>query len=225
MKYKKWLPVLFLLIANLIPLVGVLLADWNAVVIILLYWSENIVIGIYNILKMTIVKNKKPSSIPGSIFTILFFCLHYGAFCGVHGFFIMNFLEIGNATDPTEVDPWPAHLVFIQMLFAVIQRLWANMPDGMIWPLLALFVSHGVSFVYNYLLAGEYKITTTAKLMHQPYKRIVVMHITTIAAGILVMKFNSTLPMLFILVLLKISMDIHLHNKEHGLYLFKKVSH
>jgi hypothetical protein len=222
MNYKKWLPVLFLVFANLIPLAGVFWANWDTVVIILLYWSENIVIGIYNILKMIIVRNKKPSSIPGSIFTILFFCLHYGAFCGVHGLFIMNFLEIGDGTDPTESRPWPAHLVFIQMLFAVIHRLWINMPDGMIWPLLALFISHGVSFVYNYLLAGEYKESTTSKLMNQPYKRIVVMHITIIAAGILVMEFNSSLPMLIILVLLKISMDIHLHNKEHGLYLLKK---
>jgi len=51
---KDWLdiPVIALLAANVIPLFGVLFLDWDAFSIVLLYWSENLVIGFYNILKI-----------------------------------------------------------------------------------------------------------------------------------------------------------------------------
>ncbi len=41
-----------LIIANLLPLVGVLFWEWSAFEIILLYWTENVIIGAINVLKM-----------------------------------------------------------------------------------------------------------------------------------------------------------------------------
>jgi hypothetical protein len=43
---------LALIIANLIPLVGVLFWHWDAFEIVALYWAENVVIGAINVLKM-----------------------------------------------------------------------------------------------------------------------------------------------------------------------------
>jgi len=41
-----------LIFANLIPLLGVLLYDWNVLEILLLYWTESVVIGLINVLRM-----------------------------------------------------------------------------------------------------------------------------------------------------------------------------
>ena len=57
---KPSLSVLSLVGANLVPLLGVLLLDWDAAVIVLLYWTENVVIGFYNILRTTLVKVDSP---------------------------------------------------------------------------------------------------------------------------------------------------------------------
>jgi hypothetical protein len=59
---------------------------------------------------------------------------------------------------------------------------------------LALFVSHGVSFVQNYLLKGEYAAARPEKLMGSPYGRIVVMHIAILAGGFLTMAIGSPAP-------------------------------
>jgi hypothetical protein len=39
-------------VSNLVPLAGVLLWDWDAVSIIMLYWSENLILGACTLVKM-----------------------------------------------------------------------------------------------------------------------------------------------------------------------------
>ena len=74
-----------LIAANLIPLAGVLVFNWDASLIILLYWIENLIIGFSNILKMAFLPVEHPIVYLVRPFPILFFCIHYGGFCAVHG--------------------------------------------------------------------------------------------------------------------------------------------
>ena len=62
------LPLISLLGANAIPLVGVLFFKWDAFGIVLLYWSENVVVGFYNVLKIALVKVKEPVEHLGKLF-------------------------------------------------------------------------------------------------------------------------------------------------------------
>ena len=55
------MPVIALLAANAIPLFGVLFLEWDAFFIVLLYWSENLVIGFYNILKIAFAAVPQPA--------------------------------------------------------------------------------------------------------------------------------------------------------------------
>ncbi len=43
---------ILLVVSNLVPLSGVLLWDWDAVSIIMLHWSENLILGAYTLVKM-----------------------------------------------------------------------------------------------------------------------------------------------------------------------------
>lgn len=202
--------------ANLIPLVGIFLFRWDISFIVLLYWLENLIAGFYSILKISLVKMKEKKANLHKLFVIPFFCIHYGGFCAVHGVFLTVFFKIGTASSPLAGSSklW-GPLVFLQLLFSVVARLWASMPPEMIWALLGLFISHGVSFTENYILGGEYKKTELRKLMQQPYQRIVVMHLAILLGGIFIMRMDSPLSLLIILIMLKIIFDLHLHKKVH----------
>ena len=215
-KQKDPLSLAALIGANLIPIIGIFLFDWDVKFIVLLYWIENLIAAFYNILKMAFLKVDHTVDNAGKLFIIPFFCVHYGGFCAVHGFFLMHFFKIGSGSSPLDNgNEWWGPFIFIQLLLSVIAKIWASKPPEMIWAVIGLTISHGVSFVENYILGQEYKTSSLKKLMHQPYQRIFVMHVAIIAGGIFVMKLDSPLPLMIILVLLKIFVDIYLHKKSH----------
>jgi len=69
----------------------------------------------------------------------------------------------------------------------------------------------------NYLGEKEYKLFNPIKLMIQPYKRIIVLHLAVISGAVLVTTLGSPLPLLCLLIIFKMGMDIFLHIKEHHL--------
>jgi len=223
MKFSKKdltsIPVITLVAANLLPLWGVCFLNWDAFYIILLYWSENLAIGFYNILKMAIAKVKHPAEHIFKLFLIPFFVVHYGGFMAVHGFFILAFAKI--AEGPSVASPsiggksWPCFFVFVQLLINVIRQMLLTIPPQMKLAIFALFISHGVSFVHNYLLKGEYATAKPKELMNKPYSRVVVLHIAIIAGGFFAMTIGSPVPLLFVIVIGKIILDIKMHLREH----------
>jgi hypothetical protein len=217
-KQKFTLSLASLVAANLVPLAGVLFLGWDAAMIVLLYWTENLVIGFYHVLRIAIVRVEHRRFHPGKLFAIPFFCVHFGGFCAVHGFFLLLFFKLGDGAGAfPSGTPWPGPLVFVQLLTSVIAQLWRSHPQGMEWGVLCLFASHGVSFVQNFLLRGEYASLSMEDLMLRPYKRIAMLHVAIIAGGMPVMVLGSPIPLLCILVLLKICLDIRLHTKSHNI--------
>ncbi len=203
-----------LITVNLIPLIGVLFNDWDAGLILLLYWSENLVLGGYNALKILLRPAEHPIVFAGRLLPAAFFCFHYGAFCGVHGLFLLSFID-PSGPDVMSSNDWPFLLVFMEILVETIKAVWLTRFDVLFWPLLALVVSHGISFIQNYLRGGEFRTATTEQLMHQPYSRIVLLHVVIIAGGFAVLTLGSPVPVLVLLVIGKIGLDISLHIREH----------
>jgi hypothetical protein len=254
-------------LANSVPLVGVLFLGWDAFFIVLLYWAENLVIGSYNILKMVLAQPPSPTELKKladervegyvnnpenaldrplspteleeltnekgknpphwassslyhakKLLYIPFFAFHYGAFAAGHGFFVLMMFGKGDAGFGQIIQNdqvWPCFFVFIQLFFIVVKHVYLTIPTNMKYALVALFVSHGVSFVYNYLYRGEYKTARLDALMGQPYSRVVVMHIAIIAGGFLSMVLVSPISLLIALVILKTAIDIKLHLRQH----------
>jgi len=183
-----------LLATNTIPLFGVLLLDWDAFFVVLLYWSENLAIWFFNILKMVHIPVSKADVLFKNIL-ISFFALHYGIFTFGHGIFVffLFYKSSGRFWDETI-------------------RL-----SGMIIAVVALFISHGISYIYNYLHKREYVCANLFKLMFNPYRRVVVMHITILAGGFLIISIESSSPaaLLVVLVVLKTFLDLTLHLRSH----------
>ena len=199
---------LVLVLVNLLPLVGVLVFDWDVAALMLLYWSENLVLGFYTLVKMLVI------SPLGGLGTGSFFVIHYGGFCAVHGLFIAILL-LDADFEPMPEDSWPLFLVFPQLLINVVRQVLAQAPPEWLFAFAALYISHGVSFVMNFLLGRERDELTLGKLMAAPYGRIIILHVTILAGGFAVVALGQPEAMLLVLIMLKLLLDVALHLREH----------
>src|SRR6059036_3637946 len=88
---RRWLPsALALLLANAVPLLGVLFSHWTVFVVLLLYWCENVVVGAFNVLRMVCAYPQVSIAWVGKLFVIPFFMVHFGMFTFVHGMFVLS---------------------------------------------------------------------------------------------------------------------------------------
>lgn len=204
------LPLLALVLANLVPVFGVLFLHWNVGAIVVLYWTENLVVGLYTLLKMLLTGGRTALGL------MLFFCLHYGGFCAIHGVFVLELTQFaGEISSELPTASWPGPLVVIQKILYFGQQILDAAPQEFTWACLALLLSHGVSFLLLFVGQQEYRRTSVSALMSSPYKRIAVLHIAVIAGGFLVVELGAPLGLLVALVALKTGMDIMLHNRSH----------
>ncbi len=192
--------VIALLLANLIPLFGVLVFGWEVFPLMFLFWSENVIVGVFNALKMLLASPGVPAAWVVKVFMIPFFCFHYGMFTLIHGVFV--FVLFGGAAVRRAGFPD----------FETFRHAAEQYHLG--WAILGLAVSHGVSFFSNYLLGGEYQRASLPALMQQPYGRIVVLHLAILGGGFLMAALRSPVWGLVLLVVLKIILDLRGHLKE-----------
>lgn len=182
-----------LLLANVIPLLGAVAWGWSVFEIVVTYWAENLIIGGYTLLRMLGAGGWRSEAAlwVGKVFMAGFFTVHYGMFCLVHGFFVFSLLGEGKGKE------------------AVLSG------KGFAIALLALVISHGISFVKNYWAGGEYRGTTIQAQMFAPYPRIVVLHVAILFGAFAIQALGSTVPMLVILVVGKTAIDLSLHRWMH----------
>ena len=166
----------------------------------LLFWSENVIVGVFNAIKMLLANPESPVGWAGKLFLVPFFCVHYGMFTFVHGVFVVVLFGGGMRAGAT----FPQPETFWQLVYE----------HHLGWAVLGLVVSHGFSFVTNYIGNGEYKRANLQQLMSQPYGRIMVLHLAILGGGFLMMVLRSPTAGLLLLVALKIAVDLRGHLTE-----------
>ena len=223
---------LVLLVANAIPLAGVLFLGWSLWTILAIYWVENGIVGLWNIPRILLAEGQllpgRSSGVgyrPWAVATVpavgraglaVFFVVHYGLFWLVHGVFVLILPEfmglfgaagggpggLGSAPflpDPTAVG---------QAALGPFGRLdWS----AVAFAALGLFLSHGASFVFDYLRGGEFRRTWAMAQMMAPYGRVVVLHMTILIGGFAIAFLGAPLALLLVLVVLKTALDLRLH--------------
>jgi hypothetical protein len=236
------LALLALVASNVVPVFGVIFFGWDLLAILLLYWAENGVIGVFNLLKMlTAAQNGFLASLPSKLFIMPFFTVHYGIFWTVHGVFIMTLFgsdgvlqadcsrqsssfscqlpstdistDIALASSGGMGGFFPFNNLPFNLINEVVVQGWLEAGIGV--ALLGLIVSHGVSFISNYLWQGEFLDANVFALMFQPYGRVAILHITILLGGFLVMALGQAIMALLLLVMLKTGVDIAAHLREH----------
>jgi hypothetical protein len=184
-----------LVLANLVPLAGAAFGGWSAYELLLLFWAENVVIGLFQVLRMGSVVVLRRT--PDQAGLIAFFILHYGLFTFVHGL-----LVTGSFGPPGEDGMEQAVALLLS-------------PSGQLFALLALAASHGFSFAVNFLGAGEWRDAEAPALMKQPYARVVMLHLVILGGGAAALALGEPLAALILLVVMKIAVDVAAHRRAH----------
>lgn len=182
-----------LILANMVPLAGVLWLDWRVFDILILYWAENVVIGVVNILRMLMVADSS------RFFLAPFFALHYGMFCFGHYSAVVGLFG-------SEFQEGDSRMFGVSLHDAWQSPLWIGVA--------AIAISHLVSFYFNFVGAGEYRRTSPRQLMQRPYGRIIVLHVAVIAGGFLVTMLGDPAWMLLVLIIVKTVIDLRMHERE-----------
>ena len=191
----------FLVLANLLPVAGVIWWEWSVLSVMLLFWLENIIVGVLNIPRILFASgdgDARARGFVGRFLISIFFSVHYGMFTFGHGVFVFSLFGVGIETDPTP-----------QLVIWMIDK------HQLLWPVLALFASHFISLIMNYFVAGEYKTARVNAMMRQPYSRIIVLHLGIIFGGFILQTLQQPFMGLIILIALKIIFDVRAHRKEH----------
>ena len=176
-----------LVLANLIPLAGVLFFGWSVFELILLFWAENLIIGVLYIARfVTLYRLRNDGSM---LFYIPFFCFHFGIFCLVHLVFVLWMFR------PEDPAAWSLLALMI--------------------PFTVLVVSHVLSYKVNFIGQGEYRRVGIEDLMIGPYRRVAVLHVVILVGGGLTQWLGEPLVALLMLIIGKIAIDLGAHLREH----------
>lgn len=185
-----------LIAANLLPIFGVLIFHWSVYSVLLLFWVENVIVGVITLVRISLAGGAKFP--PNKLFLMPFFCVHYGGFAAGHLVFLS-----------TLFGPDPDRFLDLRATFDDISS------EGIWLAALGLAVSHVVSLLTHYVGGREMFSTTADAEMTRPYKRVMVMHIALLLGGFAAMSLNSHWIALLVLIGLKIQLDVRAHQKAH----------
>jgi hypothetical protein len=188
---------LWLLAANALPLPGVLFLGWSLHEVLLLYWLESGVIGLWAVPRILLAsgtaRDGTRQGIGSRLGMAAFFMVHYGAF-------------------------WIGHLLLLGSLFGVEPDPAAT--EGAVLSFFAtaaaLLVSHGASFALNFVAGGERLRTSPARYFWGPYPRVFVFQGAALVGGMLSQALGSPVWTLVLLVVLKTLADAITHAAAHG---------
>jgi len=204
MKFISDRKVIAAIVINLMPIAGIVLFGWSAFVLMLLYWLENVIIGVFTLARMLVGSFlRSPVTAIGAVPLGAFFVFHYGLFCFVHGIFVWT-LFAPAGTDGAIGDPFD---------FPASVATALGNPD-IFWGFVFLAAAHGVMFLL-WTISGAWRDTHALNDFASPYARIVVLHVTLIFAGLPVLLLGEPMAGILILALIKMGLEVQQAVKHH----------
>ena len=195
MPFKLTPSAIFLILANFVPIFGVLFLGWDTVAILVLYWLESVILGVLNIPKILACRRMGVSlstAVLANLFIAVFYIVHYGMFTGVHG-------------------------VFLAEMFAARPMMEGLLSgNAILWTVAAFLVSHIFSMLVNFFGKKEYLTRTAREQMVSVYGRVFVMHIVVLLGGFAIQSFGAPIIAVIMLIVLKTGFDLASHRKEHA---------
>ena len=180
--------------AALVLAFGVLALGWPSYWVLALYWLENVVIGFATLARLVFAGIRTGQPL-GALGTSLFFCVHYGLFCAVHGFFVAALFGGRQQGD--------MQATLSRMVGDVFRDL-----TGVI-----AFASIGVAVLVDLVQwIAEHRDdedrALVAQTMAAPYGRIVVLHVVLLVGGFLMQLFGAPAAAVLLLIAMKLAVDL-----------------
>lgn len=196
-----------LVVANVIPLVGVLGFGWDLHSLLVVYWLESGVVGTAFIAKIRRAEGEDdPEELPSvnlndtpiasfigwrSRHLVAFFLFHYGTFWIVHGVFVFVFPSMFPGLEPAA-------------------------PGIVGIGTVGLLAYHVLSYWINYVGQREYERSGPVTLMLEPYRRVLVLHLTIVVGAFAIAAIGAPVGALVVMVLVKTALDLRGHWREHA---------
>ncbi|MFT3859832.1 DUF6498-containing protein [Micropruina sp.] len=152
----RWMDVGWVLFTNLFLLAGVLAWGWPPGNVFVLFWVENVILGVVTAVRIATAEGVDPSgkaSRPRWV-TTGFFVMHYGMFALGHGVFVM----------------------IIALLIGLQYGFWT-----LAMPALLIALRYVVDLASNWFLDDRRRSVTPDQTFWSPYPRLIVLHVATIA--------------------------------------------
>ncbi|MDP0492307.1 MAG: DUF6498-containing protein [Verrucomicrobiota bacterium JB023] len=199
-------------LAAIFPLLGVFLWGWNVREVVILYWFENLIIGLWQLAKMGLAGIGQKSAGCSLFFLMGFFTVHYGGFCAGHGVFILALTGGEGASGAPRalgsMGDWWGPFIFIGLLISVVRDAWASLPEAALWSVASMFAMRGLGVWQDFIQSGEWKNVEGNRLMLEPYQNVIILHVAIIIGGGLVMWRQDAWPLLGLIVLGKLGLDL-----------------
>lgn len=209
LKRKLTLPEIYLIIINLVPVLGVWFQGWDPARIFLFYCLETILVGIFHVIKMILLMTlSNPGEyksyktrwglILAGAFIVGFFILHYGIFVFVQTgmFFAVSGIYKG--------DLWGLN-------FSTLKQLLGS--EGLL--MMAIFIVYYILDTIRELqLFRIEKASDIVKLMFQPYVRIFIQQFVLIFGSMfLAFKLGYIFIVIFVVVRIYIGLFLDWNKK------------
>jgi len=203
---KKNTSITPIIISNAFVLFGIFFFKWKAADILIIYWIESIIIGVFGVLKILTLKTTgtKFSKVTLTITKItysIFSLFQYLVFMGGHLIFIIFLfygVKPGGSIKFTEIS---LKEIFSDKIFNSI----------------VLLITHLISFINNHFTLKEREKLTPQKLIFMPIKRIFLMQTNILLGSALAvsLKLENSMIIVTLLTVIKTVLDIQSHNKIH----------
>lgn len=199
-------PVMAVLALNLVPAVCVLWFGWSTGLLFLLYWIENVVIGVFQALKMIIASfTEGVGGVLGTTFFFVpFFIVHYGGFCLGHLMFVLMFVFMEQGGPNPEALDTPDQL---PAFFEHLGRSLGADGSGFALSLAAIVAVQAMSFFVDFIGKGQWRKDDPGELMGAVYGRIIVLHLTLLLTGLVLAEVGDPRLGIFVLAILKTGFD------------------
>lgn len=195
---KNPFPVLVIVLGNMVPIAGIMLWGWALFDMFYLYWIENVVIGVFTLIRMLVSGFYFGfTGVFSALFMGAFFVVHYGMFCMGHG---MIMTEIFYPDLPFELTE--------QNLFLLPWMV--DDMQGFVWAFAGIVI---VELAYHLKAISDdrSRMQAAPAIMFAPYGRIIILHLVIILGGLLSVSLGFPPAALMMLVVLKIFYDITLY--------------
>ncbi|MGZ8254092.1 MAG: DUF6498-containing protein [Burkholderiaceae bacterium] len=187
---------------------GVLVLGWSPFVVMMLFWFENVVIGVFNVVKMLVTGARLGGAgLVGGAALAAFFTVHYGLFTAVHGTFVVLLFGSGELGQHA-MDGGLGGPALVMAGHLLSER------DGWV-AVLAIVLLH-LSGLVQWLARTRGALPPLKELMGAPYGRIIILHVTLIASGFLVQALKAPVAGALLLIGLKLAYDMVTLGRERA---------
>lgn len=231
-KLSKYTSVFLLLAINLVILFFVLSTE-SVLKALLIFWSETIVVCFFSGLKILTAKGSPRISSKYDKFVsalsktkaIFILVIFFGLFVAIHSILIVQVFG-GNLERTPIKSMWPSswldseirvYLLMLEIplvLFRFAFNGLAAAQVDLIFPMIMFFISHGYSFITNYISKEEQKHSRPTDYLIQPFRRIYTTQTALILGAFFVLILGVSTGPLIVLWAIKLITDLKAHLKE-----------